>query len=289
MAKRISVLVALDGADEGLKRAITSAERSLGELSTAAKTSGAKAAAGIAEVKAGMSAFGEQVDRARTPLLAFVTLNWAGGKVQEIVQVADAWNMMSARLKLATAGQREYTVAQKELFAIAQRIGVPIQETATLYGKLQQAVRMLGGEQKDALSITESISQALRLSGASATEAQSSLLQFGQALASGVLRGEEFNSVVENSPRLAQALDGLLQSALITGAQIGVIAFVRQRTDQVHLTQIQEEPRAARFSAVLFICIGALHAPSIHPCLGVGHVFPGNASRHFADGTLPPG
>ena len=133
-------------------------------------------------------------------------LNWASGKVQEIVQIADAWNMMSARLRLATAGSREYTVAQKELFAISQRIGVPIQETATLYGKLQQAVRMLGGEQQDALSLTESISQALRISGASATEAQSSLLQFGQALASGVLRGEEFNSVVENSPPLAKAL-----------------------------------------------------------------------------------
>ena len=210
MANRISVLVALDGADEGLKRAITSAEKSLGELSASAKTAGDKAAAGMAEVKAGMSAFGEQVDRAKTQLLAFLSINWAAGKVQEIVQIADAWNMMSARLKLATAGQREYAVAQKELFDIAQRIGVPIQETATLYGKLQQAVRMLGGEQRAALSITESISQALRLSGASATEAQSSLLQFGQALASGVLRGEEFNSVVENSPRLAQALaDGL--------------------------------------------------------------------------------
>jgi tape measure domain-containing protein len=210
MAKRISIFVALEGADEGLKRAISSAERSLGELSSTAKTSGAKAASGIAEVRAGMSAFGEQVNRAKGQLLAFLTINWASGKVQEIVQVADAWNMMSARLKLATAGQREYVTAQKELFAIAQRIGVPIQETATLYGKLQQAVRMLGGEQQDALSITESISQALRLSGASATEAQSSLLQFGQALASGVLRGEEFNSVVENSPRLAQALaDGL--------------------------------------------------------------------------------
>lgn len=210
MAKRISILVALEGADEGLKRAIASAERSLTELSSTAKTSGAKAASGIAEVRAGMSAFGEQVNRAKGQLLAFLTISWAGGKVQEIVQIADAWNMMSARLKLATAGQREYVTAQKELFAIAQRIGVPIQETATLYGKLQQAVRMLGGEQQDALSITESISQALRLSGASATEAQSSLLQFGQALASGVLRGEEFNSVVENSPRLAQALaDGL--------------------------------------------------------------------------------
>ncbi|MFT4269183.1 MAG: tape measure protein [Xenophilus sp.] len=210
MANRISVLVALEGADEGLKRAITSAERSLGELSSSAKTAGDKAAAGMAEVKAGVSAFGDQVSKAKTQLLAFLTINWAAGKVQEIVQIADAWNMMSARLKLATAGQREYAAAQKELFAIAQRIGVPIQETATLYGKLQQAVRMLGGEQKDALSLTESISQALRLSGASATEAQSSLLQFGQALASGVLRGEEFNSVVENSPRLAKALaDGL--------------------------------------------------------------------------------
>lgn len=210
MAKRISILVALEGADDGLKRAITSAERSLGELSTTAKTAGAKAAAGMAEVKAGMSAFGDQVATAKTQLLAFLSINWAAGKVLEIVQIADAWNMMSARLKLATAGQREFTTAQAALFDIAQRIGVPIQETATLYGKLQQAVRMLGGEQKDALTITESISQALRLSGASATEAQSSLLQFGQALASGVLRGEEFNSVVENSPRLAQALaDGL--------------------------------------------------------------------------------
>lgn len=210
MANRISILVALEGADEGLKRAITSAERSLGGFGSSAKTAGDKAAAGVAEVKAGMNAFGDQVAKAKTQLLAFLTINWASGKVQEIVQIADAWNMMSARLKLATAGSREYTVAQKELFAIAQRIGVPIQETATLYGKLQQAVRMLGGEQQDALSLTESISQALRISGASAAEAQSSLLQFGQALASGVLRGEEFNSVVENSPRLAKALaDGL--------------------------------------------------------------------------------
>lgn len=210
MANRISVLVALEGADEGLKRAINNAERSLGGFGASAKTASDKAAAGVAEVKAGMNAFGDQVAKAKTQLLAFLTINWASSKLQEIIQIADAWNMMSARLKLATAGSREYTVAQKELFAISQRIGVPIQETATLYGKLQQAVRMLGGEQQDALSLTESISQALRISGASATEAQSALLQFGQALASGVLRGEEFNSVVENSPRLAKALaDGL--------------------------------------------------------------------------------
>ncbi|RYU57036.1 phage tail tape measure protein [Methylolobus aquaticus] len=207
---RISILVALEGSDEGLKRALRSAERSLGELSVSAKTAGEKATAGVAEVKAGMAAFGDQVNRAKGQLLAFLTISWAAGKVQEIVQVADAWNQMAARLKLATAGQREFSIAQRELFAIAQRIGVPLQETATLYGKLQKAVRGLGLEQQDALALTESISQALRISGASTAEAQAALLQFGQALAAGVLRGEEFNSVVENSPRLAQALaDGL--------------------------------------------------------------------------------
>jgi tape measure domain-containing protein len=210
MANRISLLVALEGADEGLKRAISSAERSFNEMSATAKTAGANAAQGMAELKAGTAALGDQLTRARTQLLAFVGVSWATQQVTQLVQVADQWNLMVARLKLATAGQREFVIAHGELFAIAQRIGVPLAEVSTLYGKLQQAVRQLGGEQKTALSLTESISQALRISGASASEAQSSLLQFGQALASGVLRGEEFNSVVENSPRLAQALaDGL--------------------------------------------------------------------------------
>lgn len=210
MANRISILVALEGADDGLKRAVASAEKSLGELSNTAKTVGEKTTNGLAEVKAGVSAFSEQFGRAKTQLVAFLAAFEFAGRLREVIEMADAWNQMGARLKLATAGANEYKVAQAALFEIAQRMGVPLQETTALYGKLQQSVRMLGGEQKDALTITESISQALRISGASATEAQSSLLQFGQALAAGVLRGEEFNSVVENSPRLAQALaDGL--------------------------------------------------------------------------------
>lgn len=210
MAKRISILIALDAADEGLKKAINDAGKSMDDLSSSARAAGDKTAQGMADVKAGVAAFGDQVSKAKTQLLAFLTINWAAGKVQEIVQIADAWNSMAARLKLATAGQQEFITAQEQLFDIAQRIGVPIQEMATLYGKLQLAVRQLGGEQEQAFQLTESISQALRISGSSATEAQSALLQFGQALSAGVLRGEEFNSVVENSPRLARALaDGL--------------------------------------------------------------------------------
>ncbi|WWQ31365.1 hypothetical protein RSgd_2563 [Ralstonia solanacearum] len=97
MSQRISSLVALDGADEGLKRAIASAERSLGELAASAKTAGDRATVGLAQVNVGVSVIGEQITTARTQLLAFLSINWTAGKVQEIVQVADAYFVKNDR------------------------------------------------------------------------------------------------------------------------------------------------------------------------------------------------
>jgi tape measure domain-containing protein len=200
------MLVALDGNDEGLQRTLKSAERSMADLAATAKGAGERMAAGFAQVKAGAEAFGEQFNKARTQLLAFVGIQWVAGKAGELIQLADAWNQMNARLKLATTGQQEFAVAQREVFEIAQRTGAPIEQIGTLYGKVAQAVRMMGGEQSQALQLTEMIAQALKLSGASAQQSEAAMLQLSQALAAGVLRGEEFNSVTENAPRLMQAL-----------------------------------------------------------------------------------
>ncbi|MGA4328908.1 hypothetical protein ACI2UZ_25200, partial [Ralstonia nicotianae] len=93
----MSILVALDGTDEGLKRAIASAERSLGELAASAKTAGDRATVGLAQVNVGVSVIGEQITTARTQLLAFLSINWTAGKVQEIVQVADAYFVKNDR------------------------------------------------------------------------------------------------------------------------------------------------------------------------------------------------
>jgi tape measure domain-containing protein len=207
---RLAFLVALEGSDEGLKRALNSADRAMAGLASAAKSAGAKAAQGMADIRSGVNALGDQITRAKTQLLAFVGISWVTEKATQVVQIADGWNLMVARLKLATAGSREFVAAQIELFKIAQMLGVPLAEVSTLYGKLHQAVRQLGGEQKTAFKLTEAISQALKISGASAQEAQSALLQFGQGLAGTALRGAEFNATVEAAPRLAQALaDGL--------------------------------------------------------------------------------
>ncbi|WLQ14282.1 tape measure protein [Hahella aquimaris] len=146
--------------------------------------------------------------------------------VRELTETADQYKNLQARLKLAVTSQEEFNRADAELYAISQRNRAPLAETVTLYARLAPSVRALGREQSEALAVTETISQAVALSGASSEAAAGALLQLGQAFASGQLRGEEFNAVVEQTPRLAQAIAdgmGVPMGALRALAQEGKI------------------------------------------------------------------
>ncbi|WP_054075434.1 tape measure protein [Comamonas testosteroni] len=130
--------------------------------------------------------------------------------VRELVEVADQYKNLQARLKLAVTSQEEFNRADAALFEIAQRNRAPLAETVTLYARLAPSVQALGRSQADVLAATDAIGQAVSLSGASSEAAAGALMQLGQAFASGQLRGEEFNSVIEQTPRLAQAIaDGM--------------------------------------------------------------------------------
>lgn len=159
--------------------------------------------------------------------------------VRELVEVADQYKNLQARLKLAVASQEEFNRADAALFEIAQRNRAPLAETVTLYARLAPSVQALGRSQADVLAATDAIGQAVSLSGASSEAAAGALLQLGQAFASGQLRGEEFNSVIEQTPRLAQAIaDGmgvplgalraLAQEGKITSAAV-LDALLKQR------------------------------------------------------------
>ena len=125
---------------------------------------------------------------------------------RQVIQTADAYTGIEARLRLATTSQQEFNRANAALFEIAQRNGVPLSETIALYSKLAPALRELGGTQQQVLQMSNLVAQSLRLSGAGAAESSASMLQLSQALGSGVLRGDEFNSLMENAPRLMQAM-----------------------------------------------------------------------------------
>lgn len=126
--------------------------------------------------------------------------------VAAIARTADAYNLMNARLKLATSSQEEFNTAQAELARIATATQSPLASLYTLYGRISRPLKEAGRSQADIIKLTEAVATAFRVSGASAQEAENGVIQFAQALGTGALRGDEFNSVAEQAPRLMQAL-----------------------------------------------------------------------------------
>ncbi|WP_170832328.1 tape measure protein [Pseudomonas sp. 1D4] len=142
----------------------------------------------------------------------FISLNLLTSAVRAVAETADAYRLMNARLRLATGSQQEFNTAQKELQRIAVATGSPVSSLVDLYGRISRPLKEAGKSQQAILGVTEAVASAFRVSGASAVEAEQGVVQFAQALGSGALRGDEFNSVAEQAPRLMQALaDGIGQ------------------------------------------------------------------------------
>lgn len=128
----------------------------------------------------------------------------------QLIQYADTWNQLSGRLRLASTGAEDFTAAQRSLMDISQRTGTSFEANATLYSRIASSLRDAGYASADVAKVTETVATSLKLSGASTEEASSVITQLSQALGSGVLRGEEFNAIMENGGRLAKLLaDGM--------------------------------------------------------------------------------
>ncbi len=125
---------------------------------------------------------------------------------KKYLELADTSKTLEAQLKLATAQFGNQGVAMRQTREIAKETNSGLQETVSLYAKMLPAARDLGKGQDDAARATETFSKALKIGGADTNAAASATLQFGQALASGVLRGDEFNSINEASPRIMRLL-----------------------------------------------------------------------------------
>lgn len=146
----------------------------------------------------------------RTYALGAFTGVAALGQAREVLALADAVQSMNARLRLAVGGADAFAAAQARAYAISAKTGAGYEATATLMARLSTVAKGYGVTQEQVAQVTEVTARALQLSGAGAGEAASVITQFSQAMGSGVLRGDEFNSIMENGARLAQALaDGL--------------------------------------------------------------------------------
>lgn len=137
-------------------------------------------------------------------------LNQVGGLARGFIQTADAVTTLNNTLRLSTGSAQAAGQAYTALFDIAQRSRVSFTELGSTFASLNRAGQEMGVSQQRMLAVTEAVGNAMTISGGSAASMQAALVQLGQGMASGVLRGEELNSVMEQAPRLARALaDGM--------------------------------------------------------------------------------
>lgn len=122
------------------------------------------------------------------------------------IAAADTWTNLNNRLRLVTDGQAQFVAAQENVLRIAKETRQPLEATAELYQRIATNQKELGLSGQGVADIVETISKAMVVSGTSAQGAQAALVQLGQAFASGTLRGEELNSVLEQAPALANAI-----------------------------------------------------------------------------------
>lgn len=126
--------------------------------------------------------------------------------VAAAVNKMDVYTGLQNRLKLVTNSQTELNTAMNDTFAIAQKTASSWDSAAMVYQRFADNAVRLNITMKETAALTETVTKAISVSGGSAASAEAALMQFGQALASGVLRGEEFNSIAEQAPGLLKAI-----------------------------------------------------------------------------------
>jgi len=125
---------------------------------------------------------------------------------REAIMLADTYTRMSGQIALVTSSAEQLAAVEKSLFQMSQNTRVGYESTVSLFTRLARSTENLGVSQQSVMRVTETINKAMIVSGTSAEQASGSLMQLGQAFASGALRGDELNSVMEGMPRVAQAI-----------------------------------------------------------------------------------
>jgi lambda family phage tail tape measure protein len=130
----------------------------------------------------------------------------AGFGANQLKGFADGYTEIQNKLRLVESASISSSKGLNNVFDIALKTNQSINATSGVYQRFAQNAETLKISQAQVASLTETVSKAVAVSGASAGAADAALTQFGQALGSGILRGDEFNSVMEQTPALAKAI-----------------------------------------------------------------------------------
>jgi len=139
-------------------------------------------------------------------LQGIIAAAFGAAAIRKVAQAADSFTQIQNRLRLITNSTADLNNLNELVFAQAQRTRSSYEAQADLVARISRASQDLGASQAEVLKVSEAFAQSLQISGATAQEAASASLQFGQALGSGVLQSQELTAILENDARLARVI-----------------------------------------------------------------------------------
>lgn len=206
MATLRELIIKVSANSQSFQTEIARASRMGADYYKTMQNGGRQAAAASRDTRRAIAELTGQLDSAKSSALGLAGAFAGAFATGHLISLADEWNSVNARLKQASQSTDDFSNSQRLLMDISQKTGTSFSDNANLFSRSAASMREFGYNSAQVLDITEAISTGLKLSGANAQESSSVITQFSQALAQGVLRGEEFNSVNENGDRVIRAL-----------------------------------------------------------------------------------
>ncbi|HHG1838431.1 TPA: tape measure protein, partial [Klebsiella pneumoniae] len=206
MATLRELIIKVSANSQSFQTEISRASRLGSDYYKTMQRGGRQAATSARETRQALAEVSAQLSETKNAAMGMAGAFAGAFATGHLISLADEWSSVNARLKQASTSTDDFTHSQRLLMDISQKTGTAFSDNAGLFARSAASMREFGYSSGDVLKVTEAISTGLKLSGASTSEASSVITQFSQALAQGVLRGEEFNSVNENGDRIIRAL-----------------------------------------------------------------------------------
>ena len=220
---KLGITISLKG-DGDVKRAVVSLE----QLGASGKRAAQQINTGFSAARRGVQSISEQLERTKSQMLAFFSIQYAAQMSRQLASVADIYTNLNSRLKLVSGTTQELARAQAASFDIAQRYNMALDDTGRLYTRLAPIAQNLGRSQADLITLMTGVGAAMKVSGATAAEAGSTITQLTQSLAAATVQGADFNLLYDTAPAIVRAVEkelsglvrqyGSLKNAMEKGA-----------------------------------------------------------------------
>lgn len=212
-----------DQAFSGFQAEVSKANNSLRETDTAAQS----AKKGIDGAKFAVNA-----------LVGAMAAIGVGLGIRELAEAADSYTNLSARINIATSDGGNFQQAMAGVHQVALITNSSLDATAGLFTKVNDVGKQMGMTQQQSLNLVKTINMAIQTGGGSAAASEAAIVQLTQALQSGVLRGDEFNSIMEQAPGISKAL---AQSLGVTTGELRAMAGEGQLSAEKVIQALQKQ------------------------------------------------